>query len=270
MSTIGKPSNPLPGPRISLRPNVFFMAGSEQAKVPPYVADPVTTFDGGKLEGQLDDLKMPTELIVFSAPGCPHCPKAVRAAVNLALANENISTTIIDAQSCPDLSKRFSVKSVPLTVLDRGLSWIGVISESEVASKILSREEDGYDDLVFESLMESGRLEDVAQRVKTQAGAIQFARAWKKSTTSTRIGLMMVAEETLEQNPTAFNGSATLLFESTSSDDAALRGDTADLLGQIGLESAIPYLETLLEDPNPDVAEIAEEALEAIRERAGQ
>jgi HEAT repeat protein len=53
-----------------------------------------------------------------------------------------------------------------------------------------------------------------------------------------------------------------------AADDAALRGDTADLLGQIGHADAIEALTALTKDPNPDVAEIAAESLEAIQERS--
>jgi HEAT repeat protein len=49
-----------------------------------------------------------------------------------------------------------------------------------------------------------------------------------------------------------------------------LRGDTADLLGQIGHPSAREALKSLLKDPNPDVAEIAKEALEALRDGPSQ
>jgi HEAT repeat protein len=55
------------------------------------------------------------------------------------------------------------------------------------------------------------------------------------------------------------------LIPATKSEDAALRGDTADLLGQIGHPSTKEALESLLKDPNPDVIEIAEEALESIK-----
>ena len=46
-------------------------------------------------------------------------------------------------------------------------------------------------------------------------------------------------------------------------------GDTATLLGSIGEASVRAELTALLEDPNPDVAELAAEALEEIEERAG-
>ena len=45
-------------------------------------------------------------------------------------------------------------------------------------------------------------------------------------------------------------------------DDVALRGDTADLLGRLAHPAARAALEELRHDPDPDVAEIAAEALE--------
>jgi HEAT repeat protein len=76
---------------------------------------------------------------------------------------------------------------------------------------------------------------------------------------------MMAAEEALEENEEALDRIATNLLPLLGMEDAALRGDTADLLGRIGLSLAVDSLKALLKDPNPDVAEIAEEAIEEIQ-----
>jgi HEAT repeat protein len=47
--------------------------------------------------------------------------------------------------------------------------------------------------------------------------------------------------------------------------DARIRGDVADLLGKIGDPAAIPHLEPLISDPDPDVAEAAVDALEELK-----
>ena len=54
------------------------------------------------------------------------------------------------------------------------------------------------------------------------------------------------------------------LINLLGAEDDALRGDTADLLGQIGHPGARKPLQALLHDPNPDIVEIAEEALEGL------
>jgi len=45
-----------------------------------------------------------------------------------------------------------------------------------------------------------------------------------------------------------------------------VRGDIADLLGKIGDRKALPAIKKLLEDPDPNVVEAAEEAVETIEE----
>jgi HEAT repeat protein len=78
---------------------------------------------------------------------------------------------------------------------------------------------------------------------------------------------MMAVEETLEADRSALDGLVSGLLPILPSEDAVLRGDTADLLGKIGHRAATDALHALLDDPNPDVAEIASEALEEIDDR---
>ncbi len=47
--------------------------------------------------------------------------------------------------------------------------------------------------------------------------------------------------------------------------EAVVRGDVSNLLGIIGERSAIPLLEKALDDDNPDVRQIAGEALDELR-----
>lgn len=219
------------------------------------------------LKKALSGLEEPIELIVFIASGCPHCPKAVREAGKIARANPLVTTKIVDAQASPDLAERFNVKSVPMTVLGDGLSLVGVVKAKDLAEQIMSRQGDDYGAKLLISLVDTGRLDEAASRIRMGPGADQFADVWQRSSTSLRIGLMMVAGKALEKNPSALDGIVQKLSTSLRTEDAALRGDTADLLGQIGHPDAAELLKPLLDDPNSDVADIASEALEEIRRR---
>ena len=78
---------------------------------------------------------------------------------------------------------------------------------------------------------------------------------------STRMGLFLAAEKALASAPRILNGIVLGLVEMLDTSDIAVKGDTADLLGQIGDPTAkLPLLE-LLQDNNPDIVEIAEEAI---------
>ena len=81
---------------------------------------------------------------------------------------------------------------------------------------------------------------------------------------------MLAVETGLEGDQAALDGLVPGLLPILGTEDPVLRGDTADLLGRIGHRAATDGLRALLDDPNPDVAEIASEALEEIETRDGE
>ncbi len=212
----------------------------------------------------LRELTEPASLLVFVAAECPHCPGAAREALALALACPLVSVTVVDAQQFPDLADRFGVKAVPHTVIDEGLSRTGVIKSADLCDAVLSRGQEAYEVERFRSLIESGRFVDAAVQIREGLGAASLLAGWRESTMSTRIGLLLAAEEALEQDPAALDSILDALIAVLGSDDTALRGDTADLLGRIGHPAACRPLQALRSDPNPDVAEIAAEAIDEI------
>lgn len=212
----------------------------------------------------LETVNRPATLLIFVASGCPHCPNAVREGIRLALAGDKVSVSIVDAQHHPKFAESLRVKAVPFSILDGELSWTGVKTADDIAMHIAARNDESYRLAVFQSCIESGRLDQAARELGKPHGVSSFLQTWKTSTTSSRLGLMLTAENVLETTPHQLDEGVMPLAGLLSVDDAALRGDTADLLGRIGHPHAIPFLEKLLDDPNPDVAEIAEEAIEEI------
>jgi len=251
------------------RRNLRYLAVPEGLEAPPFVDALVGMARGrpqlpGTWAGDLEGLSAPAELLVFVASTCPHCPQAARHAGQIAVASEHVSTFVVDVQQYPDLAQRFRAQSVPLTVLDRGLCFTGVVPVSDLVRSLLSRGTEEHEARVLGSLIEHGRLDEAAARIRSSTGAKPFVPLWRNSTTGPRMGLMLVASDVLDADPRALDRIVPDLVEVLGSDDLALRGDTADLLGQIGHASAIEGLRALLDDSNPDVVEIAEEALEAI------
>ena len=210
----------------------------------------------------------PVEIIVFTADGCPHCPHGVRAAEALAAASEGVSMTVIDAEQSPELAAEFNVQIVPTVVVDQELLLARVVPAEELARIILDRGTDTHYQRVFDAHVGASRFDAAAQFIAGSGrGPACFAAAWGNSTMNTRMALMLVAEEALEAEPSALDGTVRELIAVLDTEDAALRGDSADLLGQIGHPTAKEPLEALCNDPSPDVAEIAEEALEGVRRR---
>lgn len=213
---------------------------------------------------QLEERKTSVDILIFIASECPHCPQSVSAAIRLVRASSRVSVTVIDVQRFPDLTDRFQIKSVPTAVLDQQLWLMGVVSEDELAENILIKFTTDFQGRKLQSAIDSGHFEEATNQVLGPNGAEPFLEIWKKSTTSLRMGLLMVVDSVLEKNPDALNSIVPGLIGILVSEDPALRGDTADLLGQIGQKDAKEPLEKLLSDPNPDVAEIAAEALQQV------
>jgi glutaredoxin-like protein len=60
----------------------------------------------------------PVTVRVFTTPTCPHCPRAVAVAHEMAFANPNITAYAVEATEFPDLARRYQVTGVPKTVVN--------------------------------------------------------------------------------------------------------------------------------------------------------
>ena len=69
----------------------------------------------------------PTTVHVFTTPTCPHCPRAVAIAHEMAFANPNITAFAVEATEFPDLARRYSVTGVPKTVVNTGVEILGAL-----------------------------------------------------------------------------------------------------------------------------------------------
>ncbi|MBW2263259.1 MAG: thioredoxin family protein [Deltaproteobacteria bacterium] len=259
----GEPSDePLVTICATDRCTIRYHAVPEGPEAAPFVQALIELSRGGGAPGGVE-----AQIVVFIAPACPHCPRAVSSAIEVALANSAVTVSVVDAQQFPELAERHAVRSVPLTLIDGELRLTGVVEAGELAEQLLERESGGYEARVLRSLLEGGLIEEAARKILTHEGSAAFVSEWAASTTSSRMGLMLAAAEAMTLDATTLDGRVEALSRQLGSDDAALRGDTADMLGQIGHPSAEPRLLPLLEDSNPDVAEIAAEAIELVRAR---
>jgi len=218
----------------------------------------------------LEKLTKDAELLLFIGQGCPVCPHQVRAVATLALASPKISIEIVDVAMEPELAAHYEVTAVPTTVVEDELIMVGVVPAGELAWRLLEREGPEAERMVFAALVQSGRIQDASERLSDGRATEGFMELWSQSTMESRMGLFLVAEEALTWNPESLDALVPLLIqgleeEGPLSQDPSRKGDTADLLGQIGHPDARPVLEALSRDPNEEVAEAASEALADLR-----
>jgi len=209
-------------------------------------------------------------LEIFVAAGCPNCPQMVSAANALSAGNPNVSVQVLDATEHADRASRYEVRSVPTTVVNGDLTIIGVLKQAELVQRLLDLQGPEAENAILKSLVNSGRINDATSRLLDGKGTEGFAELWNESVLEKRIGLSLVAQNAVEERHDALDSLVDLILPSLDSEDAALRGDTADLLGVIAHERARPALEKLLKDDLEDVAEAAADALESIDERSAE
>ena len=80
----------------------------------------------------------PTKVHVFTTPTCPHCPRAVSVAHEMAFANPNITAFAVEATEFPDLARRYQVTGVPKTVVNDTVEILGALPPDEFVLQALA------------------------------------------------------------------------------------------------------------------------------------
>jgi glutaredoxin-like protein len=80
----------------------------------------------------------PVTMHVFTTPTCPHCPRAVNLAHEMAWANPKITAYAVEVTEYPDLAQRYHVTGVPKTVVDDTIEILGAIPEEEFVNQSLA------------------------------------------------------------------------------------------------------------------------------------
>jgi glutaredoxin-like protein len=80
----------------------------------------------------------PMTVQVFSTPTCPHCPKAVTLAHEIAWANCNVTAYAVEATEYPDLARRYHVTGVPKTIVNDQVEILGAVPEDTFIEQTLA------------------------------------------------------------------------------------------------------------------------------------
>ncbi|WXG45020.1 MAG: thioredoxin family protein [Promethearchaeati archaeon SRVP18_Atabeyarchaeia-1] len=87
---------------------------------------------------KLQKISKPIHIQVFSTPTCPYCPQAVRLAHQSAIENDSIRADMVDVVEFPFLSQRYAVMSVPKTVINEAISFVGALPEERFLEYVLA------------------------------------------------------------------------------------------------------------------------------------
>ncbi len=81
-------------------------------------------------------LETPLDLQVFVTPTCPHCPRAVVLAHQLAMESDLITGHMVEAMEFPELSAKYQVQGVPRTVINDNTHMEGAAPEMMLLDKL--------------------------------------------------------------------------------------------------------------------------------------
>jgi thiol-disulfide isomerase/thioredoxin len=88
---------------------------------------------------RLAAVDQPVTMHVFTTPSCPHCPRAVTMAHEMAFASPHVQAFAVEATEYPDLARRYRVTGVPKTVVDDDIEILGALPEEDFVNQALGK-----------------------------------------------------------------------------------------------------------------------------------
>ncbi len=86
---------------------------------------------------QLKRLKEDVHVKVFVTPGCHYCPAVAGLAHLMALESDRVTADVIEIGEFRDLARAYNVMSVPKTVINDRVQFVGTVTEEVMVERIL-------------------------------------------------------------------------------------------------------------------------------------
>jgi glutaredoxin len=209
----------------------------------------------------------PREMLLFVSTHCPNCPRAVRTVQALTRRLPNLAAHLFEAMLHTELAAKHTIQSVPTLLIDQELRYVGGLEEEKLYSLLSAGDPDSFlHEKIRKQIKEGGSALEAAEWIAGGGDPSFLAKDLGASTFEERIALLLALEEALETDPRCLDRMVAPLLPHLEAENASVRGDIADLLGKIGDRKALPAVRKLLEDPDPNVVEAAQEAVETLEE----
>ncbi len=202
----------------------------------------------------------PDALLIVSG-SCPNCPAVLAALAEMVKAGSIGELRVVNVEQRPEAAQAYGVRSVPWVRIGP-FELTGLRSRKELeqwAARVGSPE--GMADW-FHALLKEGALQRVLEEVGShpeRLAAVLPIVANPEASLNVRIGAGAVLEAFAGQP--ALKALVPQLAALTAHGDARVRADASHYLGLTGDPGARPALEARLNDPDPQVREIAAESL---------
>ncbi len=210
-----------------------------------------------------DPAAVPDALLLMTSI-CPHCPAVLQGLSELVKAGRIGRLEVINIEARPEIAQTLGVRGVPWLRIGP-FQFEGLLSPAELRYWAEhAGTPQGMADY-FREQLKTGKLPKVAAMIEqdpARLDALLLLLADPQTDLHVRVGIGAVIE--------GLAGSATLaqrvdqLGALAQAKDAHIRGDACHYLALTRDPRAIPHLERLLNDPEPQVRELAADGLVAL------
>lgn len=204
------------------------------------------------------------EALLLIAPGCSHCPVVLEALGALVKEATIGRLEVVNIAAQPERAQSLGVRSVPWTRIGAfELEGLRSLEELRRWAKQAGTGEGmaAYLDELFKAGQRQ-KVENMVRRQPTYLRVLVDLLGGDKTSINTRIGVMATFEEL--QGSGLSTSVVKQLGELTGSSDARIRTDACHALSLTENADALPYLQERLADPDPDVKEAAQEAIDSL------
>ncbi len=204
------------------------------------------------------------DVLLLIAPGCPHCAAVLEALSGLVKEAVVARLEIVNIAARPEQAQGLGVRSVPWTRMGP-FELEGLRGPEELRRWAELANSPGGMAAYLDELLKTGQLRRVEDMVRAQPahlGALVGLLGGPETGINTRIGVMAVLEELEGSGLTA--SVVTQLGLLTEHRDTRIRTDACHALSLTGSAEALPYLYARREDPEPEVREAVQEAIDSL------
>jgi len=210
----------------------------------------------------MPDSKQPSiDATLLMAPGCAHCPVVMEGLAQLIKAGKLGRLTIVNVHDRPEAAQEAGVRSVPWTRIGP-FELEGKQSPAELARWAEHAADGSGITEYYSHLLENQRQHQVGRMILHRPETLSDLILLLSSLDTpllVRIGVGAVLEELAEQG--ALKPASAELAALTRAQEPQIRADAAHYLSLTGDAAATDSLSALLQDPDPEVREIASESL---------
>jgi HEAT repeat protein len=208
----------------------------------------------------------PPDALLLLGTRCPHCPTVLNALAAMVKAGVIGTLRAVNIEQRPDIAQELGVRSVPWVRIGP-FELEGLRSEKELRDWAANAGTTAGLGAWLDELLTTGKINRALALVESEAGALDALLqlfADPETQLNTRIGISAIMED--------LAGSERLrelvdrIGELTRHDEARIRGDACHYLELTGDPAAAVYLRTCLKDPDAEVREVAQEALQKLQD----